>query len=118
MAITEYAELDNVTVGSTELSIVSGTTSLATETSSGVYQLWIDPVAAAMAKGDEFKIRVYEKVEATGGTKRVVFVATLSDAQSELFVTPTLILMHGWDMTIQKIAGTDRAFDASVRKIA
>lgn len=116
MAITEAEVLDGVTVGATELSIVSGTTTLQTVTDDGVYQLWID--AANMAKGDEFKIRIYEKVEATGGTKRVVFSATLCDVQSELFVTPSLVLMHGWDMTIQKIAGTDRAFDASIRKVA
>lgn len=118
MAISEAYELDGVTVGVSELSIVSGTTTLQTITTAGVYQLWVDPLVAPMAKGDEFKIRIYEKVEATGGTKRVVFSATLSDAQSELFVTPTLILMNGWDMTIQKIGGTDRAFDASIRKIA
>lgn len=117
MAISEPYELDGVTVSTTELSIVSGTTSLQTITDDGVYQLWIDPVTN-MAKGDEFKIRIYETVEGTGGTKRVVFVATLSDAQSELFVTPMLILINGWDMTIQKIAGTDRAFDASIRKVA
>lgn len=116
MAITEPFELDGVTVGVTELSIVSGTTTLQTNTTAGVYQLWVD--AFTMAKGDEYRIRVYEKVEATGGTKRVVFDATLADAQSTLFVTPTMILMNGWDMTIQKIAGTDRAFDASIRKVA
>lgn len=118
MPITEPYELDGVTVGASELSIVSGTTSLQTVTDDGVYQLWLDPVGAGMTKGDEFLVKIYEKVEATGGTKRVVFQATMSDAQSELFVTPTLILMHGWDMTIQKIAGTDRAWDASIRKIA
>jgi hypothetical protein len=116
MAITEAYELDGVTVGASELSIVSGTTALQTITDDGVYQLWID--AGAMAKADEYRVRIYEKVEATGGTKKVVFTATLSDVQSEIFVTPTLILMHGWDMTIQKIAGTDRAFDASIRRIA
>ena len=116
MAISEPYELDGVTVGTTELSIVSGTTALQTVTDDGVYQLWVD--AGTMAKADEFIIRVYEKVEATGGTKKVVFAATLADVQSEVFVTPSLILMHGWDMTIQKIAGTDRAFDASIRKVA
>lgn len=116
MAISEPYELDDVTVGSSELSIVSGTTTLQTITDDGVYQLWID--AGTMAKGDEFKVRLYEKVEGTGGTKKVFFQATLSDAQSEIFVTPTFILVNGWDMTIQKIAGTDRAFDASIRKVA
>lgn len=116
MAISEPYELDNVTVGASELSIVSGTTALQTITDDGVYQLWVD--AGNMAKGDEFIVRIYEKVEGTGGTKKVVFAATLSDVQSEIFVTPTLILINGWDMTIQKVAGTDRAFDASIRKIA
>lgn len=116
MAITEPYELDGVTVGASELSIVSGTTSLQTITDDGIYQLWID--AGVMAKGDEFRIRLYKKVEATGGTKKVFFEATLVGVQTEIFCTPSFVLMHGWDMTIQKIAGTDRAFDASIRKIA
>lgn len=116
MALSEPYELDGVTVGSTELSIVSGTTSLQTITTPGYYQLWVD--AGNMAKGDEFKIRMYEKVEATGGTKKVFLQVTLSDAQSEPFVSPTFHLRNGWDMTIQKIAGTDRAFDASIRSAA
>jgi len=115
--ITEPYELDGVTVGATELSIVSGTTTLQTITDDGVYQLWVDD-GANMTKTEEYKIRIYEKVEATGGVKKVVFAATLKGVQSEIFVTPMLILLHGWDMTLQKIAGTDRAFDASIRKIA
>lgn len=117
MAISEAYTMSAVSVGSSELSIVSGTTTLSTDTSDGVFQLWVDPIEAGMAKGDEFKILIYEKV-LSGSTKRVVFSATLSDAQSELFVTPTLILMNGWDMTITKIAGTDRSFTASIRKVA
>lgn len=118
MAISEPYELDGVSISSSEISIVSGTTSLQTITDDGVYQLYVDPIGAAMAKGDEFAIRIYEKVEGTGGTKRELFKAILSDAQSQAFVTPTLILINGWDMTIQKIAGTDRSFDASIRKIS
>lgn len=116
MAISEPYELDGVTVGATELSIVSGTTTLQTITDDGVYQLWVD--AGNMLKADEYAIRIYETVEGTGGTKKVVFKVILSDVQSEIFVTPTLILINGWDMTLQKIAGTDRAFDASIRKVA
>jgi hypothetical protein len=115
MAITEAYSLNAVTVGTTELSIVSGTTTLQTITAAGVYQLFID--ASNMAKSDEFHVKVYETVRA-GGTKRVVLSSTLMGAQAEIFCTPSLILMNGWDMTIDKIAGTDRAFTASVRKIA
>jgi len=116
VAITEAYELDGVTVGASELSIVSGTTSLQTITTAGVYQLWIDP--GNMAKADEFVVRGYEKVEATGGTKKVFFEHSLLGAQAEVFVTPSFILMNGWDFTIQKLAGTDRAFDASIRQVA
>lgn len=115
MAITEAYEMDGVTVGTTELSIVSGTTTLQTVTTAGVYQLWID--AGNMAKADEFRVRLYEKVEATGGAKKVFSQWSLMGLQAEVFATPTFILMHGWDMTIQKIAGTDRAFDCSIRKV-
>lgn len=116
MAISEPYELDGVTVNASELSVVSGTTTLQTVTDDGVYQLWID--AGTMAKGDEYRIRGYEKVEGTGGTKKVFLSRTLLGVQSEIFVTPTFILINGWDFTIQKIAGTDRAFDASIRKVA
>ncbi len=116
MAISEPYELDGVTISGTEISIVSGTSSLQTITDDGVYQLWID--ASAMVKGDEFVVRLYEKVEGTGGTKRVFAKWTLLGVQSEIFVTPSFVLINGWDMTIQKIAGADAAFDASIRKVA
>lgn len=116
MAISQAYEIDGVTVSTTPISIVSGTTTVTDTVETGVFQLWVD--AGAMLKGDEFKIIISEKVEATGGTRKSVFVATLSDVQSEVFVTPMLILMFGWNMTITKIAGTDRAFDASIRKVA
>lgn len=116
MAITQAYEIDGVTISTNEISIVSGTTSLQTIADAGCFQLWVD--AYAMAKGDEFRVRIYEKVEVTGGSKKVVFQATLVGVQTEIFVTPPLVLMYGWDMTLLRIAGADRAFDASIRKIA
>lgn len=117
MAITEPYELDGVTISTTEISIVSGTSSLQTVTDDGVYQLWVDAVAVMVA-ADQFLIKIYEKVEATGGVKLVVFRAVLVGVQTQVWVSPMLILVHGWDMTLQKVAGTDRAFDASIRKVA
>ncbi len=116
MAISEPYELDGVSVGGTELSVVSGTTSLATDTGDGVYQLWID--GAIFGKGDLYRVRLYEKVEGTGGSKRVANTWWIMGAQAQNFVTPSFILINGWDFTIQKIAGTDRAVDASIRKVA
>lgn len=117
MAITEIYTMSAVSISSTEISIVSGTSTLQNITTDGVYQLFVDPVAAGMAKGDVFTIRVYEKT-LSGSTKRVVFTASLQGAQSEVLVVPPLVLIHGWDMTIQKNAGTDRSFDASIRQLS
>lgn len=115
MAIAEFDSISAVTVGASELSILSGTTSLQENTTDGVYQLVVD--AANMAKADEYRIRIYDSA-LSGGTKRVICQWTLLGVQSELFVSPSLILLHKWDMTIQKIAGSDRAFSASIRQVA
>lgn len=115
MAVTIFGTpLSGQTVSTTELSLLNGSSTLTANTTAGCYQLFVDGVAN-MAKNDEFKIRIYEKVHASG-TMRVVFSAVLSDAQSEVFCTPSLLLLNGWQMTIVKVAGTDRAFDASIRK--
>lgn len=108
--------LDGVTISTAEISIVSGTTSLQTITTAVFAQLWVD--AATMVKGDEFRIRIYEKVEPTGGTKTVVFEAFLSDVQSTVWVSPGLLLLGGWDMTLLRTGGSDRAFDATIRRIS
>jgi len=115
MAIAEYDSISAVSISTSEISIISGTTTLQDNTTDGVYQLVVD--ASNMAKADEFRIKIYDAC-LSGGTKRIICQWTLLGVQSELFVSPTLILLHKWDMTLQKIAGTDRAFTASIRQVA
>lgn len=117
MAITEAYVRDGVTVGGTEYSITNNSTTLGAVTDDGVYQLWAGD-GGNMTKTEEYRFRIYEKVEGSGGPQKVVFSATIKGVQQELFVTPMLILIHGWEMSAQKLAGTDRAFDFSIRKIA
>lgn len=107
-----------VTITNTETSLAvnGGSTSLQTLTSKGVYCLMLDGVAN-MAKGDEYRIRVYEKAS-TGATKRAFFDVRISDAQSEPFLTPHLMLGVGWDMTAQRVGGSNRAFDWSIRQVS
>ena len=115
MAIAEYKS-GTATISTTEYSLVGTAGALATDTTDGVFQVFID--ASALATGDEFEIAVKEKVIAAG-TQRVIFKATLAGVQgSPLWVSPSLILMHGWDVTLDKIAGTDRSISWSVRQVA
>lgn len=117
MAISEAYTLNAVTVRSTALYITTGTTTPETLAVAGVYQLWID--ASTMAKGDEFAIQILEKPIAGGTVNQVIFADwSLQGVQSELFITPTFVLLAGWSMTIRKLAGIDKAFTASIRKIS
>ena len=115
MAISE-AYAGSETVGTTEHSLTTDTAGPDVDTNDGVYQCFLD--LNALAKGDVFEFKVYEKVGAAS-TQRVVYSVRFANAQTEpIWVSPSLILLHGWDMTLDKISGTDRAIDWSIRKIA
>jgi hypothetical protein len=85
------------------------------QTDDGIYQVFLD--LSDMVLGDELRIRIYEKVT-SASTQRIVFEAYLSGPQSEpTWVSPSLILMHGWDVTLQAVVGTI-TITWSIRKIA
>ncbi|MGE3690241.1 MAG: hypothetical protein AB7F98_02535 [Novosphingobium sp.] len=113
MAITETQT--TATVGATEWSMATNTgyDSGDAQTGDGVMQAWFD--VSALTSGDQFQIRFYEKIKSSG-TQRVVHEAILTGAQSQgLLVFPALTVMHGWDATAKKLAGTDRSIDCSLR---
>lgn len=115
MAISE-AFSGSETVSTTEWSMTTDTAGPDTQTDDGIYQVFID--ANAVTASDVFTFTVYEKVLAAS-TQRKVFTAQFAGAQSQpVWVSPSLILMHGWDMTLVKVSGTDRNFDWSIRKVA
>lgn len=115
MAISE-AYSGSETVGTTEHSLSTDTSGPDADTNDGVYQCFLD--LSALAAGDHFRFRVYEKVLA-GSTQRLIYSANVVGVQAcPNWVSPSLILLHGWDMTLQKISGTDRNIDWSVRKVA
>lgn len=112
-----FAELFtfSATVSTTELSLTGGTSTIQTRTTAGVFWVFIDGVAN-MAKGDSFKIRVYEKTR-SADTQRQVDYWTMSGVQDELWTSPQIGLLNGWDFTIVRTAGADRAITASVRSV-
>jgi len=114
MAISE-AYTNSASISTTEYSLPNNSTSLTPITVSGVYQVFID--TAAMTVTEQYQIRVLEKVT-SGGTQREIYVAILTGAMAATWVSPTLILMNGWDVTVKKLSGTDRTFYWSIRKVA
>ena len=115
MAISE-AYTGTETVSTTEWSLTTDTAGPDADATDGVYQAFVD--LNALAAGDVYEFAVYEKV-LSSSTQRKVFIETFTGVQSAPnYVTPSLILLHGWDMTLIKKAGTDRSIDWSIRKIA
>lgn len=115
MAITE-AFSGTETIGTTEWSLTTDTAGPDTQTDDGVYQLFLD--LNALAGGDVFELVVDEKV-LSSSTQRAVYTARFANAQGvPVWVSPSLVLVHGWDMTLKKISGTDRSIDWSIRKVA
>lgn len=111
MAIAEHLAGSQTATISTEHTLNTTTP----ETTDGVFQFMVD--LTNMATGDVVEIRVKEKVQSTG-TQRQVWLATYAHAQvSPIAVSPSLILLHGWDLTLTQTAGTGRAFPWSIRKV-
>jgi hypothetical protein len=110
VAVTQYASGSQTATISTEHVVTANP-----ETTAGVYQFYVDINALADAS-EIVEIRVREKAR-SGDTQRTVWTATFRGGSGRtLVVTPALMLMHGWDLTIRQTTGTGRAFLWSVRK--
>lgn len=102
-------------VSTTEHSLTTDTAGPDTDTTDGVFQVFLD--LNGMIAGDQLQIRVYEKVTSSS-TQRIVYEAILTGAQAQpVWVSPSLILMHGWDVTLDALAGTITV-DWSIRQVA
>jgi len=114
VAITE-AFAGTEAISTTEWSLTTDTAGPDVDTTDGVFQTFLD--VSDMIAGDELQIRVYEKVQAAD-TQRIVYQSNLIGPQSPpIFVLPSLVLMHGWDVTLDAIAGTITV-TWSIRKVA
>jgi hypothetical protein len=115
MAITALYE-NTATISTTEYSLPNASTTLTAKTDVGVFQVVID--LANMVSGDQYELKLYEKCR-TGDTQRLLDVYTFTGAQPKpLIMLPALILMKGWDVTLKRLAGTDRAIFWSIRQVA
>lgn len=117
MAITALYE-SSATISTAEYSLPNATNYAAgsVKTDDGVFQCFID--LSAMVAGDQYNLKVYEKVQAAG-TTRVIYTASYVGVQaSPHVVLPSLLLMHGWDFTLTRTAGADRTIAWSIRQVA
>lgn len=115
MAITETHQ-NSATVTTTEHFLASNSTTKTDQTTDGIYQLVLE--LNNLANGDEYRVRVYERIS-SGGTTRIAEEWVIAHAQSTpIWYTPALTFMHGWEYSLTKLAGTDRAIAWSIRSVA
>lgn len=105
-----------LTVSTTEISLVSGTTTLQTNSTAGIYQLFLD--TNTLTATESYALKIKEKVGAAG-TQRILQSILLTGVQATpVYVSAAMQLMNGWDITLTKLSGTDRAFDYSIRQVS
>ncbi len=114
MAIAE-PYTGSATIGSTVFSLPNGSTTLTPITVDGVYQVFVD--FGAMTTTEQYEVAIVEKVT-SAGAERDVFKAVVTGANVGAWVSPSLILLHGWDVRVRKLAGTDRSIGWSIRQVA
>lgn len=113
MAISE-AYSGTASISTTEFSCPNNSTTLTPVTADGVYQVFLD--TSDMVAGDQLQIRIYEKCR-SADTQRIIYEAVLTGAMAETWVSPSLILLHGWDVTLDALAG-DITVNWSIRQVA
>lgn len=107
---------DSASISTSEYSLPNDGTTLTPQTTDGVYQFFID--FANMVAGDQYVVQLKEKCD-SAGTQRLIEEWILTGAQSKpMFVTPSFILGEGWDVTVTRLAGSDRTIAWSIRKAA
>lgn len=111
---TITTQSDSATIGTTEHFLYSDSTTATYQTIDRVVEVYID--LSNMAAGDEYIVRLYEKVN--GGTARVVFAWTRVGQQDQLLVIPARLLTEGWEVSVAKVAGADRPIAWSFRMVA
>lgn len=113
MALSEAFQ-NSATISTTEYFLASNSTTVADQTADGIYQLLLE--LNNLANGDEFRVRLYEAVS-SAGTRRIVEEWVISGLQSTPnWMTPAFILLHKWEFSVTKLAGTDRSIAWSIRK--
>ena len=114
MAVSE-AFSGTEAISTTEWSLTTDTAGPDSETSDGVFQLVLD--VSDMVAGDILQIRLYEKAR-SADTQLLAMEWVLSGAQtSAIWISDAFILLHGWDFTLDALAGTITV-NWSIRKAA
>ena len=104
-------EFDSVTVGTTELSLVSGNTTLQSVDGFAHRDLFL--VGTGLTASDLFEVRIYGAPTNTHAKVQNNAAIPVQGPDGKL-VLPFIRAAYKFDVTIKKVSGTDRAFSWSI----
>lgn len=101
-------------ISTTEYWLASNSTTKTDQTDDAMLQVWID--FGNMIAGDQYQIRIVEKIN--GGTQRDVAggPAVVTGAQAGPWQAPALFVGEAWEVGVKRLAGADRTIAWSLRK--
>jgi hypothetical protein len=99
----------------TQTAVIDTIHTLATITTTGVYELAVD--TNAMVAGDTLVLRVNDRV-LTGGSNRLTYSATYANAQATFIKkSPPIVVLFNCTFTLEQQDGTGRNFPWAINKI-
>jgi hypothetical protein len=105
----------SASISTTPFSLVNGSTTGASVTTPDNVSAMLE--IASMAAGDRYEINFLDKTQSSGGTQRSIHKVVVQGPGAPLVImTPFLPMVHGWDVQVTKLAGTDRTVTWSLRK--
>lgn len=113
MAIT--ITTDSATISTTEYFLASDSTTATYQTTDCVLQVMLD--LSAMVAGDSYDIKFYEKADGTNA--RVFYSCTRTGVQTNPnWVSPAFVVGNGWEVSVDRTAGSDRSIGWSLYKVS
>lgn len=101
----------SATIGSTRHSLPNNSTTLTPQTTDRKLQVFID--AANVTHGDEFLLIVWDSANA--GSQMRLYEMPIRGERAFLMWTPLITVGESWDVTLEKLSGTDRSIGWSIR---
>lgn len=103
----------SATIGTSEYFLASASTVATYQTADVILQVYLD--FGALTAAEEYDVRIYEKVDGTNA--ETFYYAKVQGVQSFMWVSPAFVLGVGWEVSVKKIAGTDRSILWTLAKI-
>lgn len=112
MGVPATIKNSSASISTTEISIMTGSSTLTAQTTQGVVHCVID--FENSIAGDEWDVVMYE-ARAVGQTQLPIWKAHIRGVSDPLVLPPTF-LCNGWNITLKRTAGSDRTIYWSVRQ--